>query len=84
MTNLGRVLVTGSTGRIGKEVVARLSQAGLATVRASLHSPSKQAYLESLGAKEVGWKIRASAWERCPVMHYASGTPRRQNWSLII
>jgi uncharacterized protein YbjT (DUF2867 family) len=46
------VLVTAATGRIGKEVVARLSKSGL-KVRAALHSPAKGDYLKSLGAHEV-------------------------------
>merc|ERR1719353_2267835 len=47
------VLVTSSTGRIGKEVVARLAQAGRFRVRACLHDESKEAYLKKLGAHET-------------------------------
>eukprot|EP00397_Hematodinium_sp_SG-2012_P042497 GEMP01047022.1.p1 GENE.GEMP01047022.1~~GEMP01047022.1.p1 ORF type:complete len:343 (-),score=51.69 GEMP01047022.1:699-1691(-) len=53
MANLGKVLVTGATGRVGKEVVARLAKSGKCTVRAALHSPSKDDYLKSLGAHET-------------------------------
>jgi len=47
------VLVTGATGRIGKEVVARLSQSGQFTVRAAVHNPSKSDYLKEIGAHEL-------------------------------
>ena len=50
--SLPTVLVTGSTGRIGKEVVARLSRGGKFRVRAALHSLGKRDYLHSLGAHE--------------------------------
>lgn len=44
------VLVTGSTGRIGKEVVARLAQGGKVRVHAALHNPEKGEFLKKLGA----------------------------------
>jgi len=47
------VLVTGATGRIGKELVARLSKAGGFHVRAALHNPDKADYLKKLGADEL-------------------------------
>ena len=47
------VLVTSATGRIGKEVVALLSQDGKYTVRAAAHNPAKTDYLKKLGAHEV-------------------------------
>jgi uncharacterized protein YbjT (DUF2867 family) len=46
-------LVTSSTGRIGKEVVARLAQGGRFRVRAALHDKSKAEYLQKLGAHET-------------------------------
>ena len=47
-----KVLVTGATGRIGKEVVARLAKGGF-HVRAALYSPNKAQYLTDLGAAEL-------------------------------
>lgn len=47
------VLITSSTGRIGKELVARLAQAGQFTIRACYFSESKIADLKALGADEV-------------------------------
>ena len=47
------VLVTSASGRIGKEVIARLAKSGKFTVRATMHSPSKEAYLKQIGAHEV-------------------------------
>eukprot|EP00930_Biecheleria_cincta_P044138 TRINITY_DN3028_c1_g1_i3.p1 TRINITY_DN3028_c1_g1~~TRINITY_DN3028_c1_g1_i3.p1 ORF type:complete len:329 (+),score=55.15 TRINITY_DN3028_c1_g1_i3:619-1605(+) len=47
------VLVTGSTGRIGRELIARLSRTGNTHVRAALHNTEKADYLRSLGAHEV-------------------------------
>ena len=47
------VLVTSASGRIGKEVIARLKAAKRFTVRAALHSPAKADYLKGLGADEV-------------------------------
>ena len=47
------VLVTSATGRIGRELVARLSQAGTFTVRACYFSDSKVDLLKALGADEV-------------------------------
>jgi nucleoside-diphosphate-sugar epimerase len=45
------VLVTGSTGRVGKEVVARLSKMGGFTVRAATRD--KADYAKRLGAHET-------------------------------
>merc|ERR1712151_1330376 len=45
--------VTGATGRIGKELVARLAKAGGFHVRAALHNPDKADYLKKLGADEL-------------------------------
>lgn len=50
---MARVLVTGSTGRIGKEVVARLSKLPGFEVRAALHSIQKGEYLTKLGAHKL-------------------------------
>lgn len=47
------VLVTAATGRIGKEVVARLAADSGFTVRAAVFTPAKASYLEELGADEV-------------------------------
>jgi len=47
------VLVTSSTGRIGKEVIAHLKKNGQFRVRACLHNPAKTDYLKSIGADEV-------------------------------
>jgi len=47
------VLITGATGRIGKEVVARLSANNGFVVRAAAHSADKAARLKDLGAHEV-------------------------------
>eukprot|EP01065_Artemidia_motanka_P045905 TRINITY_DN683_c0_g1_i2.p1 TRINITY_DN683_c0_g1~~TRINITY_DN683_c0_g1_i2.p1 ORF type:complete len:350 (+),score=134.50 TRINITY_DN683_c0_g1_i2:58-1107(+) len=47
------VLVTGATGRIGKEVIARLAAGGRFNVRAALHSPARDGYLTGLGAHEL-------------------------------
>jgi len=47
------VLVTSASGRIGKELVARLRTSGKFTVRAASHSESKGEYLKKLGADEV-------------------------------
>ena len=51
--NKPTVLVTSATGRIGKEVVARLASRGDVRVRAAVYTPSKAPYLYSLGADEV-------------------------------
>mmetsp|Transcript_129944 Transcript_129944/g.259217 ORF Transcript_129944/g.259217 Transcript_129944/m.259217 type:complete len:325 (-) Transcript_129944:104-1078(-) len=50
---MARVLVTGSTGRIGKELVARLSKLPGFEVRAALHSVQKGEYLTKLGAHKL-------------------------------
>mmetsp|Transcript_118499 Transcript_118499/g.206285 ORF Transcript_118499/g.206285 Transcript_118499/m.206285 type:complete len:327 (-) Transcript_118499:935-1915(-) len=47
------VLITSATGRIGRELVARLSKTSQFTVRATCHTASKADYLKSLGAHEV-------------------------------
>merc|ERR1719482_1858953 len=47
------VLVTGATGRIGKELVARLAADGGFHIRAALHNPEKAGYLTTLGAHEL-------------------------------
>eukprot|EP00927_Polykrikos_kofoidii_P020082 TRINITY_DN1946_c0_g1_i5.p1 TRINITY_DN1946_c0_g1~~TRINITY_DN1946_c0_g1_i5.p1 ORF type:complete len:419 (-),score=85.74 TRINITY_DN1946_c0_g1_i5:156-1412(-) len=47
------VLVTSATGRIGKEVVARLSQSGQFNVRCAVHSVGKSEYLKKIGAHEL-------------------------------
>lgn len=47
------VLITSSTGRIGKELVARLAQANNFTVRACYFSETKADDLKVLGAHEV-------------------------------
>jgi uncharacterized protein YbjT (DUF2867 family) len=50
---MSTVLVTSATGRIGKEVVARLAKSGQFKVRAAAHDPAKADYLKGLGATEV-------------------------------
>jgi len=53
MANLGTILVTGATGRVGKVATKLLSQAG-ATVRVALRDPAKNGDMfKALGAKEV-------------------------------
>ncbi|KAB7616324.1 NAD(P)H-binding protein [Amylibacter sp. SFDW26] len=47
------VLITSATGRIGKELVARLAQKGQFNVRACYFSESKAEQLKTLGAHEV-------------------------------
>jgi len=47
------VLVTSATGRIGKEVVARLSQSGQFNVRCAVHNVDKSEYLKNIGAHEL-------------------------------
>jgi len=47
------VLITSSTGRIGKELVARLAQEGTFNIRACYFSESKADGLKALGADEV-------------------------------
>jgi uncharacterized protein YbjT (DUF2867 family) len=75
------VLITSSTGRIGKEVVARLSQSGKFNVRVALHSPAKADYLKKLGAHEVvkfdltDEGTYAAALEGVDVMYSASLDP---------
>lgn len=48
-----RVLVTGATGRIGRELVARLARGGGCHIRAVVHNPEKGDYLTKLGATEL-------------------------------
>ncbi len=59
------VLITSATGRIGKELVARLAQSGEFTVRACYHSEAKAADLHALGADEtVFFDLNdASTWQ---------------------
>ncbi len=47
------VLITSASGRIGKELIARLAQAGGFTIRACSFSPGKADELTALGADEV-------------------------------
>ena len=47
------VLITSSTGRIGKELVARLAQENNFNIRACFFSESKADDLKALGADEV-------------------------------
>ena len=47
------VLITSSTGRIGKELVARLAQADKFNIRACYFSDAKADELKALGAHEV-------------------------------
>jgi len=47
------VLVTSASGRIGKEVIARLKTSGKFTIRAAAFSLSKSDYLKKIGADEV-------------------------------
>jgi len=47
------LLVTSASGRIGKEVIARLKGTDQFIVRAAVHNPAKTEYLEKLGAHEV-------------------------------
>eukprot|EP00928_Gymnodinium_smaydae_P088106 TRINITY_DN7224_c0_g1_i2.p1 TRINITY_DN7224_c0_g1~~TRINITY_DN7224_c0_g1_i2.p1 ORF type:complete len:346 (-),score=66.52 TRINITY_DN7224_c0_g1_i2:218-1207(-) len=53
MSSTKTVLVTSATGRIGKEVVARLSQSGKWNVRAAVHNVDKSEYLKKVGAHEL-------------------------------
>lgn len=50
---MARVLVTGATGRIGKEVVARVSKLPGFEVCAALHNVEKGEYLTKLGANKL-------------------------------
>mmetsp|Transcript_2211 Transcript_2211/g.4944 ORF Transcript_2211/g.4944 Transcript_2211/m.4944 type:complete len:327 (-) Transcript_2211:85-1065(-) len=50
---LPRVLVTSSTGRIGRELVARLAGAGKFTVRACVNTDAKADTMLRLGAHEI-------------------------------
>ncbi|MEH0020636.1 MAG: NAD(P)H-binding protein [Desulfobacter sp.] len=47
------VLITSATGRIGRELVARLTRENTFTLRACCFSPDKAELLKSLGADEV-------------------------------
>jgi len=51
--SVARVLVTGATGRIGKEVVARVSKLPGFEVSAALYSPHKGDFLTKLGAQKL-------------------------------
>ena len=54
MFNGKTVLITGGTGRIGKEIIARLKQGGLcSSIVATSHNPDKADYLKALGATEL-------------------------------
>jgi len=54
------VLITSATGRIGKELIARLAKDGQFTIRACSFSESKADSLKALGADEVVSKYMAS------------------------
>ncbi len=47
------ILITSASGRIGRELIARLAQAGDFTIRACYYSDSKIEMLKALGADEV-------------------------------
>jgi len=47
------VLVTSASGRIGKEVIARLKSSGKFTIRAAMYDTTKEDFLKKLGADEV-------------------------------
>jgi len=47
------VLVTSASGRIGKEVIARLKANGKFTIRAAMYTPTEEDFLKKLGADEV-------------------------------
>jgi uncharacterized protein YbjT (DUF2867 family) len=85
MNKIGRVLVTGSTGRIGREVVARLAQSKSTTVRASVFSESKKSFLESMGAHEtVKFDLKdPSTWDQaldgCDAIFSSSLDPMIEN-----
>lgn len=51
--SLETVLVMGASGRVGKEVVARLRSSGKFNVRAALFEESESDYLKGLGAHEI-------------------------------
>jgi len=53
MAQLGRVLVTGSSGRVGKAAVSFLSRSNRFIVRATARDPAKGDFLKSIGAREV-------------------------------
>jgi uncharacterized protein YbjT (DUF2867 family) len=54
MANIGTVLITGATGRVGKVAIKLLSQSGRAKVRVAVRDPSKTGeMLKGLGAHEV-------------------------------
>ena len=52
-TKASTVLVPASSGRIGKEVVARLAADSNFNVRAAVFTPEKAGYLKGLGADEI-------------------------------
>lgn len=54
MAHLGRVLVTGSSGRVGKAALAFLSRSGqVGSLRATARDSAKGDFLKSIGATEV-------------------------------
>ena len=78
MASLGRVLVTGGTGRVGREVIARLSQSGRTTaIRCTSHNPDKAEYLKTLGAT-VSCEFELICQTRAHEAFLAPGCPRRK------
>jgi len=53
VTGRRTVFVTSGTGRIGKEVIAHLTQSGQFNVRCGVHNVGKSEYLKKLGANEL-------------------------------
>jgi len=53
MANLGTILVTGATGRVGKVCISLLAKSGRCTVRAAVRDLKHAEHLKSLGAHEV-------------------------------
>jgi uncharacterized protein YbjT (DUF2867 family) len=53
MANLGTILVTGATGRVGKVCIALLAKSGRCTIRAGVRNLDNAAHLKALGAHEV-------------------------------
>jgi len=73
MANLGTILVTGCTGRVGKVAIALLSKSGRCTVRAAVRDPAKVGdQMKALGAHEVvKWDMTdSSTW--APAMNGVS------------
>ena len=71
----GPVLVTGAAGGVGSVAIALLAAAGW-YVAAGTGRPEEQAYLESLGAKEV--VDRATAMPAARRGHWARSAGRRR------